>query len=237
MAKGEAAALVPQYRAAIAANVQDLSSLFYLVDALAASGKTSEIEPALNSWVMRLPTGVQAQFAGQLKALGLYYAGKLRECADYCNTNFAVKSAPAHLHALLALGRMKDATDDAVFSTLWKDPLCLLAVSVGLALDGKTEESARWREKAADAMKKLGGQTDFGQAAELLSAREPPSIKEAEKLYLPMEYRGVFWAALADRFPAKRESYLAEAAKFNICRKPSYYLIERVSRKNKPVQP
>jgi tetratricopeptide (TPR) repeat protein len=236
MAKGEAAALVPQYRAAIAANLQDFQALFYLVDALAASGKASEIDPVLNSWVMRMPMDLQGQLAPQLKALGLYYAGRLTECADYCNANFAVKSAPAHLHALLALGRMKDATDDAVFSAQWNDPLSLLAVSVGFALDGKTEESARWREKAAGAMKKLGGRSDFGQAAELLSAREPPSIKETEQLYLPMEYRGVFWAAVADRFPAKREHYLAEAAKFNICRKPSYYLIERVTKKNKPVQ-
>ncbi len=110
-------------------------------------------------------------------------------------------------------------------------------MSVAFALEGKLEDSARWREQAADALKKLGGRTDFGKAAELLAAAKPPSIKEARRYLLPGPNKALILAALADRFPAKRGMYVAEAARFNVSRKPSYYLIERATEKNKPVQP
>lgn len=237
MAKGQAGELVPQYRAALMTSVQDISPLFLLMDALAASGKANEIDGAINSWTMRVPASAQGQIALFLKALGLYYAGNLKECAAYCDTNIQIKPSPVHLHALLALGRMKEATDEVAFKAAWPDPFNILAVSVAFALEGQRDESAHWREKAVDALKKSGGKTDVGKAAELLTAAKPPSIEEARRYFVPGPNKALILAALADLFPAKREMYLGEAARFNVSRKPSYYLIERATKKNKPVQP
>ena len=206
MAKGDAGALVPQYRAAMMANVQDISALLLLMDALAASGKANEIDGAINSWTMRVPAAAQGQIVPHLKALGLYYAGSLKECAEYCDKNFQVKSSPVHLHALLGLGRMKEASDEAAFKAAWQDPFNILAVSVAFALEGGRDESARWRDKAAGAIKKLGGKTDVGKAAELLTAAKPPSIEEARRYFVPSSNKALILAALADLFPAKRAS-------------------------------
>ena len=231
MAKGEASALVPQYRAALAANAQDVSPLIFLMDALAASGKASEIDGAINSWIARLPAAIQGQFAPQFKALGLYYAGKLKECDAFCAASPVAKSSPPHLHALIALGRMKEATDEKLFAAAWNDPFSLLAVSVGYALDGNAKESASWREKAVAALRKVGGKTDYGKAADLLTAHEPPSIEVSRRFFVPSSQKSLVMAALADLFPSRRETYLAEAARFNNSRKPSYYLVERVTQK------
>jgi hypothetical protein len=113
----------------------------------------------------------------------------------------------------------------------------VLAVSVAFALDGKPEDSTRWREKAVSLMRKVGGATDLGKAATLLSDREPPTIKKVHEFFVPTANKAVMLAALADQFPARREIYLAEAARFNISRKPSFYLIQRVTEKKTPVKP
>jgi tetratricopeptide (TPR) repeat protein len=237
MAKGEAKALVDEYRAGRAANPMDVSSILFLVDALAASGKESEINSAISTWIARLPVPAQGEIAPYLRASGLYHAGKLKECAEFCRANAVVKSTPFHLHALLALGRMKDATEDSVFGTLWGDPMNLLAVSVGFRLDGKLDESARWREKARTMLTKVGGATDVAKAAKFLSALAPPAIKEVREVYLPPANKALVLAALADQFPAGRDAYLAEALKFNISRKPAFYLIERATAKKTPEHP
>jgi hypothetical protein len=237
MARGEAKSLVGEYRADTDANVRDLSAILFLIDALAASGRESEIDPAIGAWTMRLPGPVQAQIGPHLRALGLYYAGNLRECADFCNSSALVKSAPTHLHALVALGRMEEATDDSVFGSLWGDPLNLLAVSVGFRLEGKPEDSARWRAKAVSVFNKVGGATDVAKAAKFLGAPEPPSIEEVRQVYFPPASKAVILAALADQFPARREVYLAEAARFNISRKPSYHLIRRAIEERTPGHP
>ena len=171
------------------------------------------------------PRGCQAPCKGRslriLRAWGCTTPESSKSASEFCDSRPLLRSAPSHLHALIALGRMKEATDDAVFGTLWNDPLNLLAVSVGFGLDGKPEDSARWREKAVSLMNKVGGATDVGKAAKLLRAPEPPSIKEVRQVYLPPANRAVILAALADQFPAERAMYLAEAAQFNISRKPS----------------
>lgn len=237
MAKSEVKAHIEEYRVAANANVQNASSLLLLVDALAASGGESEIDPAIIAWAYRLPVSVQGQVAPRLRALGLYYAGKLKECAELCNSGTLIKSEPPHLHALIALGRMEEAADDSVFGTLWNDPLNALAVSVGYRLDGKPEDSARWREKAVASMNKDGSSTDLRKAAKLLSDSEGPEIKAVHQTYVPPAFKALLLAALADQFPVKREMYLAEAARFNFSRKPSYYLVRRATEGKTPGQP
>jgi hypothetical protein len=113
----------------------------------------------------------------------------------------------------------------------------LLAVSVGFRLDGKLDESARWREKARTMLTKVGGATDVAKAAKFLSALAPPAIKEVREVYLPPANKALVLAALADQFPAGRDAYLAEALKFNISRKPAFYLIERATAKKTPEHP
>jgi hypothetical protein len=86
-------------------------------------------------------------------------------------------------------------------------------------------------------LSKLGGATDLAKAAKLLSAPEPPSITRVRQVYMPPANKAVILAALADQFPAKREMYLAEAARFNVCRKPSYHLIRRATETKPPGKP
>ena len=104
MAKGEAKALVAEYRAAVAANAMDFTSVRFLLDALAASGGEAEIEPAINAWIARLPVPAQGQVAPHLRAMGLYSAGKLEECVDFCASNPLLKGSPHRLHALRRSG-------------------------------------------------------------------------------------------------------------------------------------
>ncbi len=231
MAKGQAQSLVEEYRARTNANTQDVSALVLLADALAASGQATEIDSTINAWLSRLPAQMQGPIAPHLKAMGLYYAGKLTECVEFCTTGALVNSSLSHLHALIALGRMKEATDDAVFGKLWGDPTSLLAVSVGFGLDGKPEEAARWREKAVNLVTEVGGGTDLAKAAKLLSASNPPSIKEVREFYVPPALKALILATLADQFPAKRAMYLTEAARFNVSHKISYQLIRKATAK------
>ncbi len=235
LAKGEAGPLIEEYQARVNANPQNVESLLYLVDAQAAAGKDGEIEKTINAAIARLPGPVQAQLAPHLRALGLYYAGKLKECAEFCHTNAQVKPTPVHFNALLALDRIEDATDDSLFKKLWQNPLNLLEASVGFGLDGKTEESAHCRKDAMSLLNKLGGATSLGKAAKLLSAPEPPSIAEVRQVYFPPADKRLILAALADQFPARRDEYLAEAARFNNSHKAPYHLIRRVlARKTNP---
>jgi hypothetical protein len=227
MARGEAEALADEYRAAVAANPMDFGSTRFLTDALAASGREAEIEPAVNAWIARLPAPVQPQLAPPLRAMGLYDAGKLEECATFCASNPLLKGSPHRLHALVALGRTKEAADDPAFEPLWDNLLSLLAVSVGFGLDGDLEASARWRDKAVAVMKKDGGANDLDGTAKLLTAAEPPAIVEARRFDAPLTHKALILAAFGDRFPDDRESYLAEAARFNVGRGPSYHLIKR----------
>jgi tetratricopeptide (TPR) repeat protein len=229
MANGEAEALVTEYRVTSSPNEPpDAAKLLFLIDALSASGKASEIDAALNAWLMRIPPQFQGQAAPFLRAPALYYAGKLEACVNFCKSNMAVKSSPTHLQALLALGRMKDATEDSLFSKLWEDPTNLLCVSIGFALEGKKVEAAEWRKRAAELFHKVGGGTDLGRAGVLLEAKDPPSMKQIHKVYYPAESKTIFLASLADKFPENREIYLTLAARLNVSRRPSYYLTKRV---------
>ncbi len=65
-----------EYRAALMANVQDISPLFLLMDALAASGKANEIDVG-DQFVGHAGAGCRTRadrFA--FESIGLYYAGK-----------------------------------------------------------------------------------------------------------------------------------------------------------------
>lgn len=229
VAKGEANSLVEEYRSHTTGPTPDYAAIFSYVELLAASGRSAEIDSRISALTMQLPNTIQPQLTPHLKAWALYCAGKLDECVKFCTTNPALKATPYNLHALLALGRGKDAADDNAFGQLWNDSQNLLAMSVGFLLTGNREESARWREKAVDAWSKAAGPTDSANVSTLLSAPEPPPIKDVQRTYISPGYKALVLVALADRFPAKRETYLNEAARYNIGRRPSYYLVKKVA--------
>jgi hypothetical protein len=230
MARGEAKFMVDQYRAATNANPHDAATLFYLIDALAASGQESEIDPAINTWIMRLPGVVQGQIAPHLKASGLYYAGKLEDCAKLCGSNALLKTSPTHFHCLLALGRMKEATNPQTFGNLLEAPWNMLAISIGFQLAGKPEDSAKWRAKAASASDKVAGIPNFTKAAQRLTDAAPSSVEDVYHIdYVSPAEKAILFTALAHQFPAKRNAYLVEASKFNVSHKPAYQLIRQAT--------
>lgn len=228
MGKGESKLLLDEYRFRSSSLSPDYQAVRSLLEAEAAAGRSVESKSTLSAWLSGLPPSYQAVFMPRLRAWDLYCAGKLEECERHCNANVAARVTLEHFHALLALGKMKDATDETMFCTFWNDPVSLLAVSVAFGLEGRPEEAVHWRERAVSGWRKSARSSIYAKMADVLGAPEPPAIPDVHHVYLPAGSKALLFAALADRFPAKRKAYLAEAARFNIGRKPPYHLVKRV---------
>lgn len=228
MGKGEAKPLLDEYRFRTSAISYDYQAVRILIEVEAAAGRSDEINSTLAAWLNRLPPSDQAEFTPGLRAWDLYCSGKLDECVRHCNANVLAGRTLPHFHALLALGEMQEATDEAKFGALWTDPVSLLAISVAFGLEGKPEEAAHWRERAVSRWNELARSSGYAKMAKLLSASEHPSINDVYHVHLPVGSKALLFAALADRFPDERKAYLAEAARFNIGRKPPYHLVKKV---------
>ncbi len=234
LASGDASSLVTEYRNRLNANPQDFEGVIFLNDALAASGQADEIEAAVVNGLSRLDSEVRNQLAAPIRALALYQAGKAEECEQLCQNSPALKFSAIRAEALAAIGRAAEAADPA-FEKSWNDPWNCLALSLGLTLDGKPDEAARFRERADKALAHLT--RELRQTAEILKANEPPSLRDLDHLSIDSHEKGLLLAILGMKFPAKRAEYLDRAAQFNIGRKPPYLLIRRAIEAGKDTSP
>lgn len=227
LAKGEAAAEVDSARAALAATPLSVKPLERLMEALAASGRTDEIDRAITSWALPLPPDVQSRVIPHLKGVGLYIAGKAQEAADYSASQPELQAAPENLHALLAIGRSGQAAEDPAFSQLWQVPSLLLSLSVGLGLDGRADDAASRREQAAATLIEAAGATDYGKAGRLLAADGAPATQEVVRLYIDADEKAMLLAALAQKHPTESGRFLAEAARYDVVPSLGHLLVRR----------
>jgi tetratricopeptide (TPR) repeat protein len=224
LAMGEAVSLAKEYHTRLAANAMDFEPLIGLIEALAASGQPEEIEHELTAWQNRLPMEVSTNAIGPARVVGLYASGKLAECEGLCRSSPAMRDTPWRLHALLALKRTKEAADDAALQKLFEDPFHVLAVSLGLALEGKADEATAWRQRAAKSFESKG--QEARRVAAILRATEPPTMDQVARVTFGSSRQALICALLAAMFPARRADYLAAAEKYNVRRGPPYQLVK-----------
>jgi hypothetical protein len=168
---------------------------------------------------------VRGQAVAPARAVGLYESGKLVECETLCRGLPPMQVAPWHLHALLALKRTKDAAEGASFRKLLDEPRFALAVCLGWELEGKSEEAARWRERAIKALDAEG--RDSRRIATMLRSTQPPATDEVARFAFSSARQPLVYALLASKFPARRGEYLRAAAKYNVRRAPPYQLVKQ----------
>lgn len=230
MGRGDASALVDEYRTRLLTNPVDPTTLIHLFDALAGSGRGVEIEPELNTRLARMPKPVQTQLAGPLRELGLYAAGKLDELRDRPGTP---SESPMRGHAILGLGGVQQALADGVFGPTWgKNPWNDLALSLALDLEGQSAEAAERRERACAGLE--AASSEGHRAAQILHATEPTPAGELDHLSIDANDKALMFAVLAAKFPERRAEYHAAAARFNVLHKPPYRLIRRALEGSQP---
>jgi hypothetical protein len=214
----QARALIDQYRTVLDSQPMNGATLVHLLDALAIAGEASEIDPTITKWEGRLPDEFRSQIGPHIRALGLYQAGKVRECEELCRDTDLLQRAPARTYALMAAGKAREAAADAGLAPALEDSWNALALSLALSLEGDPKEAARWRERAAEKC----GQPRLAKA---LTAESPPAIESLPPMRL--SHKALVLAALAARFSAKQDDYLALAAKLNVSRSPPYLIVKR----------
>ncbi len=225
LGSGGAQALEPELRQRIAAQPSDVVSVVSLAEALAASGQTDKIDGELNAWQNRALPASSGEVIATVRALGLYFAGKLNECADRCRSVPSLKSGTLHAQSLLALQKSKDVIANASFSNALADPRLALAVSLALALENQPEEAARWRDQAIANLE--NAPRGVHRAARILAAEGPSPASEFDHLYMDADLKAVMLALMAQRHSARRSEYLASAARFNVRRRPPYHLVRQ----------
>ena len=234
MALGQAEALAGEYRGRLAAEPTNPLLMTLLFDALAASGHPEAIEPERAAWEARLPVQARGVLDRFVRGFALYQSGRAAETAEVTRGAPFPGSDMLRAQALAAAGRAAEAAAEPATAKL-EDAWTLAAVALGLALEGRAEEAATWREKAAAL---LGTRTDDDrQAAALLRAAAPPSPSEVDKVLLSPTEKALIIALLAGRFPERRAEYLAEAARFNVLRLPPYLLVRRAIGDEAPAKP
>ena len=235
LASGEAPALVDEYKARLMSRPLDPSTLVFLCDALAASGQADKIESEMAAWGNRLPPGVWGQVGPLIRPVGLYLAGNLEECAQASRMAPDVGGMSYLAHALLGLGRAREVAEDKALGKVWDDPFHALALSLGLSLDGREEDAARWRERAIPRLE--SSFDEVRRVAKALRATEPVPVSELERVVIDPTNKALVFAVLGRRFSGRRAEYNAEAARYNVRRKPSYQLVRRALEAPTPKAP
>lgn len=222
---GDAEGLIKDARGRLAANPLDATTMVFLCDALAASGKAESIGPELATWLTRLPGPIQSQIAPTAQAYAAYQQGKPDECEQTALQVPTAQGRVLRIQALLALGRAREVAADTSLEQAWVEPWLILGVSLGLALEGQAAEADRWRERACA---RLDAQTpESRKLAAVLRAAEPTALADLAHIHADVEDRALLLAVLAQQFPSRRAEYRAAAASFNVMRLPPYLLVRR----------
>ncbi|QEH32769.1 hypothetical protein OJF2_12500 [Aquisphaera giovannonii] len=227
LGRGEAKALVAEYRSALAAEPMNFAILSRLFDALAASGEADRIGPELQAWIARLPAQAvsQAGLVPTVRALAEYQAGHPEKALEAAGRSPEVAASPIGLQASLAAGKGREAASNPSFQRLWQNPWLAMAACVELGLEGAGKEAAEMRGRALKAMGSLG--TLQENEARILDATAPPAIADVLRNSTDVDNKALLLCDLATRFPAKRAEYLGAAARFNVLRRPPYLLVKR----------
>jgi hypothetical protein len=72
------------------------------------------------------------------------------------------------------------------------------------------------------------------RAATILNKSSATPVPDLERVLIEPESKALILALLAERFPAQRAEYAAEAARFNIRRRPPYQLVRSAIDRARP---
>ncbi len=229
---GDAKGLATDLKAYLSSHPFEVGAILSLAEALAAAGEPDKIEREVTGWHNRVASTMPPEIPVQVRAVCLYYAGKLQDCADRCAAVPALKSGALRVQSLLALKKSKDVTSDPSFAKVLEDPRMALAVSLGLYVENQPEEAARWRERAIRNMEPAP--RDLQQATTILKSAKPVPAADLERVNVDPEFKALILALLAERFPAQRAEYVALAGRFNVRRRPPYYLVRNAIERKRP---
>ncbi|MBS0262347.1 MAG: tetratricopeptide repeat protein [Planctomycetes bacterium] len=106
--------------------------------------------------------------------------------------------------------------------TEWDD---LLAVALAFELSGNHETATAWMNQGIERLK--SGDHDDRRLADLLVGPEAPGIAAARSIYTnPVGERSLAFAALAWKFPAQRDAFLAESQLWQILPIPHFWVVD-----------
>jgi tetratricopeptide (TPR) repeat protein len=220
---GGAEALVAELRIQVSSQPSDVRAILALTEALAAAGKPGTIDAEINAWQNRALPAVPAEVIAQVRAIGFYHAGRVKDCADRCVSLTSLRVSSLRAHSLLALERVNEVISEASFKRILADPRMALCLSLALYLEHQPGEAARWREHAIAGLK--NAYRDLRRAAEILGAPGPTAVAEFDRLLIDPDLKALIFALLAERHPAMRAEYLAASKRFNVRRKPPFQLV------------
>lgn len=234
IALGQAEAMVTEYRAALTSNPSDLRVAVELFDVLAASGHPEGIEPERLNWEARLPGDARGPISAMVKPFALYQAGRPDEAAQATQAIPPPTSFFLRADCLAAAGH---AVDAVAIPALGKpeSPWPLVSIALGLALEGKPDDAASWREKACVELDGAG--TDERKIAAFIRAAAPPFLGDIDHVFLKTGEKALLLALLAERFPEKRAEYHEAAARYNVIRLPPYLLVRHALEKEPSAKP
>jgi tetratricopeptide (TPR) repeat protein len=228
-------ALINDYRTRLAANPIAPKTILSLCDALAATGKPGEIEPELTAWEGKLPMTHRPHLAPLVRAFTLYQAGNFKECDQSCRAIPMFLNSSLRAQALLALGKAQEVADDPGFKESFEDPWLALSVGLAFDLDRRTDEAAKWRDRAIKQLETHAPESR--EAAKALRSPDPVPMADLDRLVVNPDDKALLYAVLARRFPAKRAEYNAGAARFNLSAQPPYHLVRRAIAAPAPALP
>lgn len=224
---GEARKLADECRAAISTNVANWSAATTLLEATAAYAPASHVESELKAWTNRLPLEARGTADAMFGAVALYFEGNLDQCLEHCRRSHGPDLRSVKLHSLLALGRVKEATDDKTLIEGSKDPNEALAISLAWRMAGNSEQADRWLDQGAEGLAHMGRSGRLAAAA--LRARQAPPLRNIERIYLGSRWQTLICSLLAARFPEQRQDYMAAARRYNVRLGPPHQLVKRAT--------
>lgn len=235
LATGDAPGLVAEYRSRLGAGPPDPMIMVFLGEALAASGQSDRVVPEMVGILVRLPFPMPGDFSDMIRAMGSYLAGKLPEAETLSGQVTSLRTSAFRAQTLAAMGRAGEAASDPTLEPARDDPWCALAIAVGVTLEGKSDQAARWRDRA---VARLQGSTSvYREAAGVLASDGPPPVARVVGLKIEPGEKALVFACLAALFPDRKAEYLAEAGKYNIRRSPPYQMVRRAIDGPAPASP
>lgn len=232
---GEARKVADECRAAIGANVADFPAAATLLEATAVYAPVKDVEGELAAWQNRLPLEARAPVEATFRPVAFYFAGKLDQCLEHCRRSQGIDLRSVRLHTLLALGRVKEATEDPTLTDPSKDANEALAISLAWRMAGNAEQADKWLERGIQGLSQMGH--DGRLATSALRARQPPPLRDIERIYLGARWQTLICSLLAARFPEQRKDYMAAAERYNVRLGPPHHLVKRAISSGFPATP
>jgi len=231
LARGEAAQLEEEYRKQFSGQdvPQIMSSLYFLIDAMAAQQKGDQMVPMVRQCMATFVGGDLDRVVASFQPLMDYTAGRLDAFRNVPEPR--ASGSEFLFHGLVAVGDVDRAAamEGVDESHDWTHPMSLY---VACDLAGQREKAIPFLKRAVERLK--AGDADQKRAASLFSRNEPPTGQELDDITLKINDTPLMLVALARQFPDHRGVLSERARKLNVSRLPPYLLIQRAIEASAP---